>query len=86
VLFANRFQSYGLLVILDCGGGYDFVLSGMDRLDVSAGQRLARGQPVGQMGGYHGARATRPGDLYVELRRGGVPVDPDLWLVAGGSG
>lgn len=86
VLFANRFQSYGLLVILDCGGGYDFVLSGMSRLDVSAGQRLARGQPIGQMRGLRRQDSARPGDLYVELRRGGVPVNPDLWLVAGGSG
>jgi len=86
VLFANRFQSYGLLVILDCGGGYDFVLSGMHRLDVSPGQRVARGQPLGQMGGYGGAKTGQPGDLYVELRRGGLPVDPVLWLVDGGAG
>jgi septal ring factor EnvC (AmiA/AmiB activator) len=41
VLFANRFQNYGLLVILDCGNSYDAVLSGMDHLDVTAGQQLA---------------------------------------------
>jgi len=86
VLFADRFQSYGNLVILDCGGGYDFVLSGMARLDVAAGQHLARGQPVGEMAGYDSTNPTRRPLLYVELRENGTPVDPALLLAVGGSG
>jgi septal ring factor EnvC (AmiA/AmiB activator) len=86
VLFADRFQSYGNLVIVDCGGGYDFVLSGMTRLDVAAGQHLARGQPVGEMLGYDTKNPTRQPLLYVELRQDGTPVDPALLLAVGGSG
>ncbi len=80
VLFADRFQGYGLLVILDCGGGVDFVLSGMASLDVAAGQRVAHGQPVGEMQGFDAGQPTRQPLLYVELRRNGAAVDPSAWL------
>jgi len=86
VLYANPFQNYGLLVILDCGRNYDFVLSGMARLDVTVGQQIARGQPVGQMTGYDATAPTRQPMLYVELRQNGKPVNPAIWLNGGGSG
>jgi septal ring factor EnvC (AmiA/AmiB activator) len=86
VLFADKFQSYGLLVIIGCSADYDFVLSGMAKLDVAAGQRLARGQPVGEMLGYDAKNPTRQPALYVELRQNGTPVDPANWLSGGGSG
>jgi len=79
VQFADHFQSYGLLVIIDCGQNYLFVLSGMSRLDVSAGSRVARGQPVGQMLGYDAKNPARQPQLYVELRQNGTPVDPNIW-------
>jgi septal ring factor EnvC (AmiA/AmiB activator) len=86
VLFADKFQTYGLLVIIGCSADYDFVLSGMSRLDVAAGQRLARGQPVGVMLGYDAKTPGRQPSLYVELRQNGTPVDPASWLSGGGSG
>jgi septal ring factor EnvC (AmiA/AmiB activator) len=86
VLFADPFQNYGLLVILDCGNNYDAVLSGMRHLDVTAGQRVARGQPIGQMQGYDASSPAAEPMLYVELRRNGTPVDPTAWLSRGGSG
>ena len=76
VRFAGPFRSYGALVILDCGGGYAFVLAGLDRLDVVAGAAVLTGEPVGVMPGWNptipGARPA----LYVELRRDGQAVDP----------
>ncbi len=86
VLYADPFQRYGLLVILDCGKNYDFVLSGMQHLDVTAGQHLARGQPVGEMASYDASTPTRQPLLYVELRQSGKPVNPAVWLNGGGSG
>jgi septal ring factor EnvC (AmiA/AmiB activator) len=79
-VYAAPFRSYGLLLIVDCGGGYHFVLAGLDRLDVAAGQRLLAGEPVGVLAGSGGAGAS----LYVELRRGGQPVDPRPWFAAQG--
>ena len=81
VAFAGPFRSYGLLAILDCGGGEHFVLAGLERMDVATGQRVLAGEPVGQLG-TEGAEG-RP-TLYGELRRRGRPVDPRPWLASGG--
>lgn len=81
VLFSGQFMSYGLLLIIGTDDGYHFVLSGMSRVDVIAGQRLLAGEPVGVMGEI-GPPAGTSGlpELYVELRRHGEPVDPLPWL------
>ena len=52
VVFADTFRSYGLLLIVDCGGGYHVVLSGFDRLDVRLGQSIVSGEPVGVMANW----------------------------------
>jgi murein hydrolase activator len=84
VAFASPFRSYGLLLIVDCGGGYHAVLAGFERLDVRVGQTVAAGEPVGVMPGWEpGASGNRPA-LYVELRRDGQPVNPAPWLRASG--
>ena len=84
VAFASPFRSYGLLLIVDCGGGYHAVLAGFERLDVKVGQAVAAGEPVGVMPGWEpGASGNRPA-LYVELRRDGQPVNPAPWLKASG--
>jgi septal ring factor EnvC (AmiA/AmiB activator) len=84
VAFASPFRSYGLLLIVDCGGGYHAVLAGFERLDVKVGRTVAAGEPVGVMPGWEpGASGNRPA-LYVELRRDGQPVNPAPWLRASG--
>ena len=84
VVFAQGFRSYGLLLIVDCGGGYHVVLSGFERLDVKLGQSLLPGEPVGVMPGWEpGATGHRPA-LYVELRHDGTPVNPAPWLRSNG--
>ena len=88
VAFAGPFRSYGVLLILDCGGGLHFVLAGLDRLDVGVGAVVQRGEPVGVMPGWDpesvgSAGAARPA-LYIELRRDGSPVNPAPFLRARG--
>ena len=78
---SSAFRSYGLLLIVDCGDGYHFVLAGLDRLDASAGQRVLAGEPVGTAGWAAEQAAGVP--LYLELRRNGQPVDPALVLPPG---
>lgn len=80
VVFAEGFRSYGLLTIIDCGGGYHVVLSGFERLDVKAGQSLVAGEPVGSMPVWEPGSTTRRPALYVELRHDGTPVNPAPWL------
>jgi septal ring factor EnvC (AmiA/AmiB activator) len=83
VVFAGPFRSFGLLMIVDCGGGYHFVLSGLDRLDAQVGQPVQAGEPVGVMPAWdpQSADSLHP-SLYVELRRDGVPVNPAPFLRA----
>ncbi|HUN41494.1 MAG TPA: peptidoglycan DD-metalloendopeptidase family protein [Acetobacteraceae bacterium] len=81
VSFAEQFRSYGLLLIVDCGGGYHAVLAGFQRLDVKAGQDLRAGEPVGVMPGWEPGGGKRP-SLYIELRHGEQPVNPAPWLKA----
>jgi murein hydrolase activator len=84
VVFGSPFHSYGLLVILDCGGGYDFVLAGLDRLDVTVGQHLQSGEPVGIMAGWNPNQPADRPKLYLELRFNGAAVNPAPWLHAQG--
>jgi septal ring factor EnvC (AmiA/AmiB activator) len=76
VVFARPFESYGNLIILDCGGGYDFVMAGLDRFDVSAGQSVRAGQPVGAMARYDPHDPGNQPRLYVELRSHGAAINP----------
>jgi murein DD-endopeptidase MepM/ murein hydrolase activator NlpD len=83
IVFAAPFRSYGPLLIVDCGGGYHFVLAGLERLDVSAGARVLAGEPVGRLGEADADGSGRA-RLYLELRREGRPIDPRPFLAAAG--
>jgi murein hydrolase activator len=84
VVFADPFRSFGLLLIVDCGAGYHFVLSGFDRLDARVGQSVQPGEPVGVMPNWDPRAATSHPSLYLELRRDGLPVNPAPFLRAKG--
>jgi septal ring factor EnvC (AmiA/AmiB activator) len=80
VAFAAPFRSYGKLMIIECGGGYDFVLSGMASLDIAIGRTVRPGEPVGRMPDFDAARTAARPVLYVELRKNGQPVNPLPYL------
>jgi septal ring factor EnvC (AmiA/AmiB activator) len=90
VAFAGNFRSYGQLLILDVGEGYHVLLAGMARIRVTTGQRVAAGEPVGEMG-QASALGNRIGDrlkdarpvLYVEFRKAGTAVDSANWWIGG---
>ena len=79
IVFAGPFRSYGQLLIIAHGGGYHSLMAGLARIDGLVGQRVLAGEPVGVMG----AEPGRAPALYVEVRRGGGPVDPIPWLLSG---
>ncbi len=80
VAFADKFRTYGQLLIVDCGGGYHAVLSGLERLDARVGQSVQAGEPLGVMPHWEPGGSGRHPALYMELRRDGQPVDPAAWL------
>ena len=65
-------------MIIDHGDGYHTLLAGMARIDMTVGQRVSTGEPVGLMGNDGGNRPI----LYVELRRKGQPINPLPWLAS----
>jgi septal ring factor EnvC (AmiA/AmiB activator) len=76
IVFAGPFRGYGQILIIEHSEGYHTLLSGLARIDAVAGQWVLAGEPVGAMGpGVSG----NP-ELYVELRRGGRPINPLPWL------
>ena len=82
VVYAGPFRSFGQLLIVDCGGGYHFVLSGFERLDAQVGQTVQPAEPIGVMPGWDPRASTGRPALYVELRRDGQPVNPAPFLKA----
>jgi murein hydrolase activator len=78
VAFAGPFRGFGLLLIIDRGGGYHALLAGFSRLDVRRGASVVAGQAVGEIA----AQGNEPARLYLELRYRGSPIDPAPWLAA----
>jgi septal ring factor EnvC (AmiA/AmiB activator) len=67
VAFAGPFRSYGLVLILDHGGGWTSVITNLDSLAVAVGQPVSRGLVIGRTGGERS-------QVSVELRFQGRPV------------
>ena len=100
IVYAGEFRSYGQLLIINAGGGYHIVLAGLTRIDVSVGQFVLAGEPVGAMGasgpGPESRRTTAGKSqdgkaqdalpvLYVEFRKDGRPFDSSPWWAPEGS-
>jgi septal ring factor EnvC (AmiA/AmiB activator) len=75
VVYADFYQSFGPMVILDHGGGYFSLYTHLEALAVAKGQILKQGEPVGSVG------ATVEGPrLGFEIRHLTQPQDPNKWL------
>ncbi len=87
VVYAGEFRSYGQLLIINAGDGYHVLLAGLSQIDVQPGQFVLTAEPVGTMSGgqKNSSSATSVSGpvLYVELRKGGRPIDPDPWWASG---
>jgi septal ring factor EnvC (AmiA/AmiB activator) len=79
VEFSGPFRSYGQLLILSTSDGYHVLLWGMSSSYVSVGQSVQQGEPVAKMA----ERASGEPELYMEVRRGGKPMDPANWMKRG---
>ena len=75
VAFADYYQSYGSMVILDHGGGWFTLYTHLLGLGVTKGQVLKAGEAVGAVGdSVDGPR------LGFEIRHQALPQDPQKWL------
>lgn len=69
VVFAGPYRGYGAIAIIDHGGGWTTLITGLAQLDVRVGQMLVAGAPLGLAG------PGRP-VVTLEVRRDGQPVNP----------
>ena len=79
VQYSGVFRTYGQMLILDVGGDMLVVVSGLDALYPEAGQWVLAGEPIGRMADQ---KSPSP-ELYLEVRRSGLPIDPAKWLRRG---
>jgi septal ring factor EnvC (AmiA/AmiB activator) len=77
VRFAGWFRGYGRLVIVDHGDSYYSVSGHLDEMEVEAGESVDAEDAIGEVGETGSLRGPL---LYFELRKGGEPLDPALWL------
>jgi septal ring factor EnvC (AmiA/AmiB activator) len=77
VVFADWFQGYGYLVILDHGGGVSTLYAHLAETAVEKAVVVDAGQIVGAAGST--GSVTMPG-VYFEVRRNGQPIDPASWM------
>ncbi len=73
VLFSGPFKSYGQLLIIDNGDDYLTLLAGMESMNVSEGQEIIAGEPVGRL-------KSGTGRLYMEIRHKGQAINPKPWF------
>lgn len=70
-------SGYGNRVMIDHGNGYITLYGHLSVLQVNAGQRVNRGDVIGQMGSTGRSTGTH---LHFEIRQGGVLLNPGSFL------
>lgn len=87
IRYRGPFLDYGNVMILEPGAGYLLVLAGMAQVFGEVGEVVGAGAPLGLMGGTEASVEARNATgangsetLYMELRLGGLPVDPGEWF------
>ena len=77
VAYADWLKGYGLLLILDHGGGWMTLYAFNDALLKNTGDSVRAGEAISTVGSSGGQGRSA---LYFELRRNGQPQDPRSWL------
>jgi len=70
-------SGYGRKIVIDHGNGYMTLYAHLSVIQVSVGQRVNRGNVIGQMGSTGRSTGTH---LHFEIRRGGVLLNPLTFL------
>jgi len=92
IRYRGPLLDYGNVMIVEPGGGYLVILAGLDQVYGEVGEVIAKGAPLGLMGGgepqqgdltapvKEGSGGRETETLYLELRQGAAPVDPMKWF------
>ena len=77
VVFADWLRGFGMLIIVDHGGGRMSLYGHADALLRRVGDRVEAGEAIASVGRSGGQDEA---GLYLEVRQNGKPVDPVGWL------
>jgi murein DD-endopeptidase MepM/ murein hydrolase activator NlpD len=80
VIFAGRQRGYGLMVEVRHPFGLTTRYAHLSRIHVGEGERVSRGDRIGDMGNTGRSTGTH---LHYEVRRNGDPVNPMTFITAG---
>ncbi len=69
VKFADNFRGFGKVIIMSHKNGYNTVMTNLGAVDVLPEQEVLAGEPVGRM-------SADKQEMYLEVRRGNMVVDP----------
>lgn len=75
ILYAGPFRRYNKILIIGFRKTYSLLLTGIDRLDVSVGQEVKVGDPIGRLS------LEGKNYLYLELRNHGIPIKPNIMKI-----
>lgn len=74
--FSGPFKNYENVVIINVGGSYFILMTGLGDVYAQTGDNIVIGAPLGAMPSKSGAKP----ELYIEFRKDGTPIDPKPWL------
>lgn len=92
VRYAGPLEGYGEVVLLEPEAGWLLILAGLGAAERTIGDTVLAGERLGDLGGAlpqateillegtGGGAQIVSGQLYLELRQEGVPVDPSPWF------
>jgi|GEM_PF-1117263 len=74
--FSGPFKNYEKVVIINVGGNYFILMTGLGDVFAETGEDITVGAPLGLMPASAGSNP----ELYIEFRKNGAPIDPKPWL------
>ena len=73
ITFAGYSGSYGNMIVISHGFGYKSAYAHLSEICVTAGQKIAKGQPIGKVGSTGQSTGSH---LHFEIHYQGVQIDP----------
>ncbi|MBL7031717.1 MAG: peptidoglycan DD-metalloendopeptidase family protein [Nitrospira sp.] len=77
VVYANRFEGFGNMLIIDHGSGYHSLYGNLSEMSLEKGNLVINGMDVGKVSDITNLNVPA---LYFEIRYKGKPINPMDWL------
>jgi len=78
VVVAQRDSAYGLLVMIEHGGGVETLYANLSQMAVKEGDTVEAGQVIGSVGSSAATESADPAHLHFQVVKDGKDIDPGL--------